>query len=355
MKSEKCFYAKGSKGKKPQFQCTIYVDGTAGKEFREGVDIELSHWIPNRTKKAYKAGTSTEICFKFLDAKENHPYDLVINNHLDIDGLLSAFVLCYSETARAHRDTLLGAAKTGDFWAWSEGKSLKLFQELTLLYQHLEGKKIDLQQAYEICFTSILSILQSPEIESPTQAILERQCALIEQGKIERYEISPRLTAYHVPYSLSRGRVKEFLQIPSFNEAISERIPFWPQVRNRYDEKNIQLIAIETENGIHYDLWYPGYVWADTQGLWRPPGLILSNTMGTPHQIMWPKLSQVIQELHEMETGACNWTLFPGISFSGRENPRNFPIIASTLGKHKEIKESQLDLNQVSDCFKRLF
>lgn len=186
MKAEKCFYAKGSKIRRPDSQCTIYVEGTAEADFRVGIDIELSHWIPNRTENRFKAGTSTEIGFKFLESLKTPFYDLVINNHLDIDGLLSAFVLSYPTIALHHRDDLINAAKAGDFWAWSDGKALILFQELTLLYRRLEMKKVDLQTAYGTCFEFILEILKAPETTSPVQGILEEQFSLIKKGEIQR-------------------------------------------------------------------------------------------------------------------------------------------------------------------------
>lgn len=117
MKPEKRFYITDSKVQRPLSTCTIYVDGTGGEDFREGVDIELSHWMPNRTLDQYKAGTSTEICFKFLEDKNAAPYDLVVNNHLDMDGLLSVFVLAYPSEAMRYRDILCDTSKTGDFWA----------------------------------------------------------------------------------------------------------------------------------------------------------------------------------------------------------------------------------------------
>ncbi|MBY0273104.1 MAG: hypothetical protein K2X02_06860 [Alphaproteobacteria bacterium] len=352
MSPEKPFYIKGSKSKRPESQCAIYVDGTAGEEFREDFDIELSHWVPNRTESQYKAGTSTEICFKYLETNKNPSYDLVINNHLDVDGILSTFVLCYPKIAFAHRDVLVEASKTGDFWTWSEGRSLKLFQELTLFYRHLDGSSLDLQKAYELCFDFILKLLKSSEATSPAQDILERQFSLIEQGKIERSEISYHLTAYFIPQALSKGKVKEFLQIPRFNEPLSEELPFWPQVRNRLDEEKMHLVAIETESGIHYDLWYPGYVWADTQGLWRPHGLILPGSMEAPLQIQWPALSQVIQKLNEIEAGACSWQLFPEINLFRQKNPRKFPVVATTVDQNNEAKESDLLLEAVTDVFR---
>lgn len=355
MTQEKRFYIEGSPGTRPYSQCSIYVDGTAGDKFREGMDVELSHWVPNRTEDCYKAGTSTEICFKFLESNVHHPYDLVINNHMDMDGLLSVFVLAYPTVAFHHRDVLCHAAKAGDFWAWSTGKALKIFQEVTLLYQALGRQHVDLQKRYEGCFEKILQILEGSDDKTDAQSILESQAALIEQGKIQRHQLESWLVTYFVPKALSHGRIDEFLSIPNFNEPLSERLAFWPQVRNRWDEEKIQLVAIETEKGIHYDLWYPGYVWADTEGLWRPFGLILPEDAGGFQKISWPALSKVIQELNRLETGPCKWKLFPGISFSGEDNPRGFPIVAATLDKNNRKQESGLSLNTVIGCFRGLF
>lgn len=355
MAPEKRFYIKGSNAQSPPSLCSIYVDGTAGEDFREGTDIELSHWVPNRTEDCYKAETSTEICFNFLTANKSHPYDLVINNHLDMDGLLSVFVLAYPTMVFQHRDVLSNAAKAGDFWGWSTGKALKIFQEVTLLYQNLGRQKVDLQKRYEICFESILQILEGPDDRTDAQFILETQAALIEQGAIQRQPLESRFVAYYVPKALSQGKLEEFLSTPKFNEPISERLAFWPQVRNRWDEEKIQLVAIETDTGVYYDLWYPGYLWADTNGLWRPPGLRLPETAGAFQAIHWPELSKVIQELNRLETGPCNWKLFSGIRFSGQDNPRGFPIVAATLDKNNEKKESYLPLNTVISCINRLF
>lgn len=344
MNSEKLFYIKNPKTKKPSSLCSIYVDGTGGKEFREGIDYELSHWIPNKTQDQYKAGTSTEICFKFLKQQPSTPYDLVINNHMDIDGILSTFVLVYPEFALQHQSTLEEASKTGDFWAWAEGKSLTLFQELTQLYRNLEQQKVDLQKAYEVCFDFILKLLQSPEIHSPAQEILEKQFSLIGQGKIKRKEITPHFVSYYVPFYLTKGKVNEFLKVPGPDTPLSEEVAFWPQVRNRLDSEKIQLVAIETEKGMHYDLWYPGYVWADTYGLWLPEGLRERDASIT---IEKPALTNAIEELNKAETGLCTWKFFPCLHILSRGNPRGFPVVVSTLNKENEKLESTLDQQTV--------
>jgi hypothetical protein len=142
--------------------------------------------------------------------------------------------------------------------------------------------------------------------------------------------------------------------MPCFNEPISTRLAFWPQVRNRLDGEKIQLVAIETERGTHYDLWYPGYVWADTKGLWRPPGLSLPERAGEFQPLHWLELAKLIQELNLLETKDCEWQLFSGLCFLRQDNPRDLPVVATTLASaHHQL--SSLSLDKVMSLFKRLF
>jgi hypothetical protein len=107
---------------------TIFVDGSPDQTFRDGIDMELSHWFPNRTPEKYKADTSTEICMNFVSEQSSADWDLAINNHLDVDGILSVFTLIHSEFALQHRETLVEATEMGDFWAWGNERAQRLFQ-----------------------------------------------------------------------------------------------------------------------------------------------------------------------------------------------------------------------------------
>jgi hypothetical protein len=98
--------------------------------WREGIDSELSHWIPNRTPAEFKADSSTEICMKFVESGGVERFDLVVNNHVDVDGVLATFVLLFAELAILHRRTVVQAAEMGDFWGWGEPPAQQLFQTL---------------------------------------------------------------------------------------------------------------------------------------------------------------------------------------------------------------------------------
>jgi hypothetical protein len=83
--------------------------------------MDLTHWQDNRTPSAYKADTSTEIALKFAtspEAIEQWAEAVVVNNHFDTDGVLSAWVLLDTEQALACRELLVAAAEAGDFDEW---------------------------------------------------------------------------------------------------------------------------------------------------------------------------------------------------------------------------------------------
>ena len=104
----------------PDAERVIFCDGSGGKNSCDDRDLDLSHWRPNRTRSCYKADTSTEICFRFLDDPIPAEWTLAVNNHLDVDGLLSVYTLAHSNHALGHRHTIVRAAEMGDFWGWGE-------------------------------------------------------------------------------------------------------------------------------------------------------------------------------------------------------------------------------------------
>jgi hypothetical protein len=353
MKPEVQFYC-GNTTLRPKSTKSIYVDGTAGNDFRTVVDVELSHWLPNRTDAMYKAGTSTEICFNYLEANPSRDYDLVINNHIDVDGVLSVFVLVYPTLAQQFRSELINAAEIGDFWAWGEGKALKVFQMLSLLFEKCDRAKVSLQEAYERCFSLIIKILRHTNNNTQAEKILKKQWSDNEHGLIFREILDDHLTAYHIPRQAYGGTGRKFLSLPAANEPISNRIGLWPQVRNRLDAEKLQLISIETDHGTHYELMVPGYSWADTKGLWLPPGFQAAESMRDLNRLNCPKLPKLVDLLNKNERGTCRWHLFDGFNFANTLNHREFPVILTTIDPKDEDKQSRLPINFVKDVFRAM-
>jgi len=151
-------HIEGSRGARPPSRRTLYCDGSADPPFREGLDIELSHWIPNRTPAKYKADSSTEIALNFVaDAQRGSGFDLVVNNHVDVDGLLALYGVVQGEAALPHRHTLVQAAEMGDFWAWGDAPAQALFDGLLAAFE--EDRKMITAQARNLALKPGLPML----------------------------------------------------------------------------------------------------------------------------------------------------------------------------------------------------
>ena len=98
-------------GAAPAIGCDGLVPGAA---------LDLTHWRGNRTPAEFRADTSTEIALKFAASAEAARWAdaVVVNNHFDTDGLLSAWALLEPSQAAASRDLLIAAAEAGDFDEW---------------------------------------------------------------------------------------------------------------------------------------------------------------------------------------------------------------------------------------------
>jgi hypothetical protein len=352
------FYILGSASPRPQSKTSIFVDGVHDHTFRDD-DIELSHWLPNQTKDTYKAGTSTEICFKFLEQNPDADYDLVLNNHLDMDGLLAVFTLCFPEISLQYKDEIIQAAEMGDFWAFGKEKALNLFQNMTFFINQLDSKKIDPLEAYRKCFERTKILLNEDPSANPhfieAEKILASSLNLIETGQIVRTSHHFRFSSYFIPKNLSLTNLESYLSMPKFNEILSSRLSFWPQARYKLDKERIQLVSVEGKNGFYYDLWYPSYMWADTKGLWRAPGLTPSSDAEGFYDLNHQKLKNAVALLNQEETGQGTWKLFKRVSLFEKRNGRGFPITLSFLSSENKIAESFLPPLKVATLLAETF
>lgn len=351
-------YLIGSKYPRPKSHKSIYVDGTADENFRENQDVELSHWIPNRSEERYKAGTSTEMCFRYLD-QQGENYDLVINNHLDIDDILSAFVLTNPQISLHYRQEIEDSANIGDFFGFGLGKSMQIYQDLANWMIRFRRDGADLHEAYIECFQHVIAILQESVSRSNearvAESVLNDGVRLIDEGRIHRTVLNTNLVQYVVPQSVAVGRETQFLDIPHFCQPISDSLIFWPNIRNKWDQEKVQLIGVETENGYSYELMYPGYVWADSAGLWRPQDLILPERMGELFVLNNEHLQSAVKDLNQKESGQGTWTLFSGLlPFGKKVNPRPFPVVLSFLDEHDQVGQSSLLPEKVGEILQRV-
>lgn len=327
------FHLTGSAEPRPASRATIFCDGSGGDEWRDGADVELSHWIPNRTPPRFRADSSTEICMNFAAAGIASTFDLAVNNHVDADGILSVFSVVHPETALAHRGVLIGAAEMGDFAAWAETPSQALYQGLTLLIDECKAAAVDPLEIYRRAFAAIPGLLAdgaaaSPRVRPGLDA-LAASVALLDSGAVRVRDFGPRFAAFEIPRSVSRDDLARALHVPEFNEALSRKALLWPQARARGRETSVHLVSVESARGWFHDLWYPGHSWADTVVRPAAPGLVRD---GDVQRLAFPALAAAVAELAHAERAPGTWRLASAVSAFDGLAGRGFPVVASFLG-----------------------
>jgi len=315
----------GPDSPRPEADQIIFCDGTGGRLFHTATDLELSHWRPNRTPNEYRAGTSTEICFRFLENPWPGSWTVAVNNHVDVDGILSIYVLVQSDNALAHRKTIIEAAEMGDFWGWGEPPAQRVFQGVTQIMERGEtGESI-----YAEAFHRIPGLIfgTDPELRQIEESLtpLRHGVELVEQGKIIRSSIGSRLAQYIVPLAAADDDDRASY-VPEFNEAISPKSILWPQVRARWDAERVCLVSTERKTGWFHDLWFPGYLWADTEGKWLVPGMEYDDGMSS-YKINNPRLIAAFEQLQREETAPGRWAL------GGDGLQDRFPLVGRFLDR----------------------
>jgi uncharacterized protein DUF6687 len=351
------FFVIGSAGLRPPAERILYADGSAGPEFRAGTDLELSHWVPNTTPSRWAADTSTEICLRFAADPPSERYRLAINNHVDVDGILSVFALAHSPLALEHRAVVVGAAEMGDFYAGVDRAAFRLAHELTLLISESRARKRDAQETYAKAFEIARGVLTGerpePEAVGSAWAILERGRERIDAGEVRAERFGEHFVAFTIPH-LSESDLARALRVPPFNPLIDESVWLWPHSRNHDHGQCVQLVSVLADDGWFHDLWLPGYVWAETPDRWRVPGLRStgdSNVWSIEH----PALFEQVSTLRTLERNRGRWglaeTFMPFHALEGR----GFPVIASFVDPAGAPAASSLEPRTVASILAPAF
>src|SRR5258708_5476931 len=179
----------------------LFVDTTGDDELRAGVDLDLSHWYPNRTPRRYRADTSAAIALRFAAEHPDHAYT-VLNDHADTDGVVSVFALVFPELAIAHSDVLAEVAGMGDFSFWAERPARLLYAALSERRGSLRADGVDTSATFDSCLSFLAGYLRGEESASPrwvaASDAFERSAALVQQGDAARTDLAPRLVEYRV-------------------------------------------------------------------------------------------------------------------------------------------------------------
>jgi hypothetical protein len=348
----------GSGSSRPDADRIIFCDGTGGGLYQDETDLELSHWRPNRTPAEYRAGTSTEICFRFLGNPRPGSWTAAVNNHLDVDGILSVYVLVESSHAQATRQMIIEAAEIGDFWGWGESHAQRVFQGITLLMERGRHEGLSTKAVYEEAFRRIPALIdgsdpQLPEIDL-SLAPLRYGVEFVESGQIVRSLIGNRLAHYVVPLSVAGDDDARASYAPEFNEAISAKAVLWPQVRAKWDSERVCLVSLERPTGWFHDLCFPGYLWADTEGRWLVPGLTYHDGMSS-YEIDHPALIASVKQLQALESAAGQWGLGGTPLPCGEELQSAFPVVGRFLSDEGRPAVSELTPDRVATTLRSVF
>src|SRR5262245_1610367 len=326
-------HVEGSARPRPASARTLYCDGSHDHAFRPGTDLELSHWVPNLTPPRYKADTSTEICLNFVaDPARERGFDLVLNNHVDVDGTLALFVLAHGEAVLPHRARLVQTAEMGDFQAWGEPPAQRLYQALVL---HLDDPAHERAEPVDVCegaFAIVRAALAGallPQADAGVAA-LARSVDLIGSGAVDRIEFAARLVHYRVSPSLAAADLARCLAVPRFDADLAAPVLLLPQARARRDEQALQLLSVPGPQGWFHDLLYPGYCWAETPGRWRPPGLVTDTARGQ-YRLESAALHRAAASLNAAERRRGRWCVAESMSPFGGLRGRGFPVVLSML------------------------
>jgi len=326
-------HIEGSRRRRPASARALYCDGTHGEAFRRGSDLELSHWLPNLTPARYKADTSTEICLNFIaDPARERGFDLVLNNHVDVDGTLSLFVLAHGEAVLPHRALLVQAAEMGDFQAWGEPPAQRLYQALALYFSDPARHGADPLDVCQGAFAIVRTALTGAPLPQADRGVaaLARSQALIDSGAIERVELGERLVHYRVPARLSAPDLASCLAVPPFDSDLAAPVLLLPHARALRDGQRVQLISVAGADGWYHDVLYPHYCWAETPRRWRPPGLHLDRRTNR-HRLDHAPLNRAADQLNAAERGAGRWQVAEQLSPFGALAGRGFPVVLSCL------------------------
>ena len=317
----------------PKSRRTIFADGSADSSFRPGVDLELSHWVPTTTPACWAADTSTEICMRFMEDSAADQYELAVNNHLDVDGILSLFVLLFPELALKNRALIIAAAEHGDLQAAVARPGVVLAEELTSLVARPYAVDETMQDRYTEGFELTRDLLYGSRTPSSASAaawrIIEQGQRMLEDGTIRVTPCSDLLVSFVLP-ALTGMDCARALTIPPFSVNIDASVFLWPHSRNIDHDQKLHLISLPTADGWFHDLWLPGYVWANTPNR-RSFSWLVASGGSNEWKVSSQRLTAAMRTLTAQETNIGQWQLAKKLTPFSSIDGRGFPVVVAFI------------------------
>ena len=335
----------------------IFADGVSPDHYDATRDIDLSHWVPNQTPEEYKADSSTEICMNFAEYGPIANYSLVLNNHLDTDGLLSVFSLLYPKFALKYKKLIIEVAEAGDFWSGLSLRGAKVYETLVVWTEKLL-KGHTQQETYVILMERLPHLLEAPDkfeaIWKEGVENFQHSQTLLNEGSISREEFGD-IVCYTIPQTLDEIHTQSGDPRMSFSSSLTFQTTLLPQVMNSQDGERITLIATEMDKGYRYDLQYPWYVWAETPNRWIPPDLRFKpSKRGTDEVgLSNSELEVAVAELNTHEANDGEWILADTLQFKGVPG-RGFPVALSFM-KEETAAVSSISPSEVIEILDPCF
>ncbi|MCJ8344145.1 hypothetical protein MJH12_01295 [bacterium] len=336
----------------------IFVDGTSSL-IDAKKDLELSHWIPNNTEEIYKAGTSTQICLNYVRVNSVKEHDWVINNHVDVDGILSAFVIMDPNLALKNAEVLSQASMMGDFSFCGDKKATHFYINLGECIKKWQKKKIVHQEIFEKGFLMIQNYFLKedyPFDDFANQGIqdLDLSIDLVKQNKIVREEHNELFSSYLISHDLRCAIDKNCIYQAGFDFGLDLKQILPMQVLNHFDFERQKLLIMEDQEGFYfYDLLLPDYLWAETKGLYRTKG-VHSTESTNVHLFDHPGLQKAQSLLNELEKKEGSWNLATNFHPFASIKGRGFPIVLSFM-KDDKVQSSSLDPKFVMNALKDIW
>ncbi len=125
-------------------------------------------------------------------------------------------------------------------------------------------------------------------------------------------------------------------------------------MRACWDAERVCLVSVERSTCWFHDLWFPGYLWADTEGKWLVPGVTYHDGMSR-YDIENDRLIAAFEQLQQTESTPGRWALGGTSLPFGDELQERFPLVGRFLDGEGLVNASGLSPDGVAKSLEGVF